>query len=611
VGEKTSKVPIKRVIAMAKQQLNFRRQAEPSGTLIVWRKLHRRHLQWALLAVVFSLLLHVLLILVFPGLTIYGFSREMLAEKVRVAVQLRDVRLQPAPGEEDRRPARFRPDSAGGTVAGDSAAESMAFRKPIDQADVEPRRVGAGSLAGEKQGLVEPVAVDRPVWEPRQEVFSINRKLVDDEKAALPRRYVSAIPRQANAGDIAGPADREDIGKGVGVGVSYDYIDDPSRFGWGRASAGGGGDGGRRPEKIIVEEPKRFDERQRASVLKALEKYLKADVYVYRPALDSRYGYCRIEIKRRTDELLPVLNKDLLLVQDASASITEQKLYFCREGMLKALELLGPDDRFNVVEFRDVAKRCFPEWSAVNPDTLQKAREFIGDMRSIGDTDIFGSLKELLELPRKSGRPVVTMVVSDGVATVGLTDRAQIIETFSQENQGSVSVFTMGTYAGANAYLLDLLSYRNRGDTFIVKTGRWDIPAVLEAQVREVSRPVLSDVRFRFAGQVWCEAYPALTSNLYLDRPLVLFGRFPKAARQLIFQATGRADDIQCDMVFDIDLSKAMEGDKGIQTDWAWQKVYALIGEHTKTRNDGLMVELKQLRKDYGIKIPYRNELTR
>jgi hypothetical protein len=102
-----------------------------------------------------------------------------------------------------------------------------------------------------------------------------------------------------------------------------------------------------------------------------------------------------------------------------------------------------------------------------------------------------------------------------------------------------------------DAYLLDLLSYRNRGDTFIVKTGRWDIPAVFESRVREISRPVLSDVRFRFAGQTYCDAYPVLTANLYLDRPLVIYGRFMKGTKRLVFQATGQADDIQCDMVFD------------------------------------------------------------
>jgi len=599
-----------------RKRMSFRQATEPAGAFQVWRKLHRRHLQWAVLAVVLSVILHVLLILLFPGVTIYGFSRERLLQEARVALKLHDVRTQAEPAEAERRPARFRPEAARGTVAGDASSESVAFRRPVDEANVEPRRIGAGALAGEDRTLVEPDTVNRTVWEPRQDIVSINRRVVQDDVAALPRRYVEAIPRQKTGADIAGPADRSDAASGLVAALSYDVTDDPAKFQWGSGSGGGGTAGrgaaeGGTASVIRVEPRPHFDETQRVSVLKALERYLKADVQVYRPALDSRYSYCRIEVKRRTSDLLPVLEKDVLLVQDASASITEQKLYYCREGMLRALELIGPGDRFNVVEFRAGCAKCFSGWAPADMESLQRAREFILGIRSEGDTDIFGSMRELLNLPRKPGRPVIAIVVSDGVATVGLTDRSQIIESFSQANAGAVSVFTMGTYAGANAYLLDLLSYRNRGDTHIVRTGRWDIPGLIEARVREVSRPVLSDVRFRFAGQVWCEAYPALTSNLYLDRPLVLLGRFPRAARRLVFRATGRADDIECDMVFDLDLAQAQEGDKAIRTSWAWQKAYALIGEHTRTRNAGVLEDLRQLRKDYGIRIPYRDELKR
>jgi hypothetical protein len=192
---------------------------------------------------------------------------------------------------------------------------------------------------------------------------------------------------------------------------------------------------------------------------------------------------------------------------------------------------------------------------------------------------------------------------------VGITDHTRIIEAFSQANQGEVSVFTLGTFPGVDAYLLDLLSYRNRGDTFIVKTGRWDIPAVFESRVREISRPVLSDVRFRFAGQTYCDAYPVLTANLYLDRPLVIYGRFMKGTKRLVFQATGQADDIQCDMVFDLDVEKAIPGDAAIRTSWAWQRAYYLIGEHTRTRQPGIITELGRLGKTFNIKIPYMPEL--
>lgn len=600
-------------------KMHFGNRQKAVAATGIWRRIHRRHKIMGGVALILSLGLHVAFLTSFKGFTLYGLMRDRLPETGhQVPLKLQDVRVHPEVPANDRRPPRFRPEQARGAAAGEVGDEAARFRRETDRAAVEPRVVGEGTLVGEERSLESPAPVDRPVWEPRQEVLGINRRIVkDDDAAGRPRRYLPLTPRQQAGPDIVMPADRADLLGGVLATGSYEFADDPSQFAWGRggpAGFGGSGRGGAPaslPPKAMLEEPKRLldDEARRASILKALERYLKADVFVYSPLGDARYDYCRIEIKRRSEELLPVLAKDIVLVQDASASISEKKLHYCRDGLVKALETLGAEDRFNVVEFRDSAIRCFDDWAPVDPGHLRRAREFIGRMVATGNTDIFGSLDDLLKLPRKAGRPVIMMVVSDGVATVGLRDRSLIIEAFSDANRGAVSVFTVGTYPGVNAYLLDLLSYRNRGDTEIVKTGRWDIPETIGRRVHEVSRPVLSDVRFRFAGQTWCEAYPLLTCNLYLDRPLVLHGRIPKDTRNLVFQATGRADDIQCDMVFDLDLEKAGDGGKEIATAWAWQKVYALIGEHNRTKQPGIINQLRELGKEFQLKIPYRNEL--
>ncbi len=591
--------------------LNFRRDAPTGLAAIAWRRIHRQHIVWAGIALGMSLILHGVLLWLFPGFTLRGFVRERLPE-VQQAFRVREVRVEPERAEPQARPARFRPEAARGMGAAEGGAEA-ALRRPDNVSLIEPRDPGPGVLIGEARNVHEPPPVERPARQPREEILRIDERVVKDTANALPRRYTPAIRRLSGASDIVQPVDRRDLSSVAGDMSAIGTLGDPSHFEWGRPAAGGGWAGGESPPpktSPLAALPATDGDREVARAnLRRLDKLLRADAYVHETPDDPRYRYCRIEIRRRGDDVLPVLAKDVLLVQDASASITEQKLHFCREGLVKALEQLGPDDRFNVVEFRDKASRCFDGWAPVNPDTLDRARTFIGQMWSEGNTDIFASLKELLDLPREPGRPVIMQVVSDGVATVGVTDRSLIIEAFSAENRGQVSVFTLGTYAGANAYLLDLLSYRNRGDTAIVRSGRWDIPAVIEARSRAVARPVLNDVRFRFAEQTQGEVLPRLTANLYLDKPLVLYVRCPREWRRLVFQATGQAGDITCDMVFDVDLDKAEAGGKDIRTQWAWQKVYALIGDHSRTRSAEVLAELRATGKTFRIRIPYRNEL--
>ena len=210
---------------------------------------------------------------------------------------------------------------------------------------------------------------------------------------------------------------------------------------------------------------------------KAIEKRLAADVYVYKPAFDSKFAYVRIEIKRAGDELLPVIAKDVLLVQDNSNSMAEQRLHFCREGLPLCLAEIGPQDRFNVIRFREKDELCFGDWVENNKENMEKAGKFISEMQSQGNTDILEAVKDLLNLSRTPGRPVVALVVTDGRSTIGTTDSSEIIGQFSKVNNGAISLFTVGTLQTADSYLLDLLSYCNRGDSVIVTTGRWDIPA--------------------------------------------------------------------------------------------------------------------------------------
>jgi Ca-activated chloride channel family protein len=343
---------------------------------------------------------------------------------------------------------------------------------------------------------------------------------------------------------------------------------------------------------------------------KAVEDLLVADVTVYESHRFWKYGYFKVEIKRRGPEALPVIPKDVVLVQDSSASMTEQRLYFCRDGLVRALDHVGPDDRFNVISFKDGASWCFHEWAANNPANRKKARAFIEKLQASGETDIFTSAKSLLEVSRDDKRPVVVILVTDGRPTTGLTDSTDIIGQFSKLNDGDLAVFTMGTVQTANEYLLDLLGYCNGGGSFVVDRGRWDIPDSLARIASETSRPVMHDVAFRFADGCECEVFPALTGNLYLDRGLVLYGRYPKGLEKLVFQAVGKGRDVGCDMIFDVDLESASRTkDRELRDDWARQKVYHLIGEHARTGNPAVLSELRSTARAYGMRIPYRGEL--
>jgi hypothetical protein len=573
--------------------------------------IHDRHIVAGAVAAGISCALHVALYVNLPPINLFD-----------------PVRQIEGPEERERRILKIS-DVFPGTEASRQIDEHFTARDPdrlsrvpelrealtgVPRETFEPRASPADLLQGEEVAMADAEPdLDPTTWQPQQALLEVERKIVDDDVALIPRHYIPKVARTIDAPDIPIPIDRKPATVSHKAMASISRPT-PEAIAFELPSVAGSSIDEPAPT-IIPDEPIAAVSREVAETpeevtdLKPIEDLLVAKIQTFQPRRGDPYGYFRLDITRKGAGVLPVLNKDVLLVQDCSASVTEQRLYFCRRGLLDTVDLLSDGDRFNVVGFRDTTESCFPKLAETSEATRQSARHFIRNMTSRGDTDIYTSTRDLLKVPNTPGRPLIVLFVTDGLPTTGVTDSARIIADFSRDNNARRSVFTMGVSKWANAYLLDLLAYRNRGDSEIVSSGRWDIPIGVVKRMREVSRPVLTDVRFTFTNTDQCMVYPEITSNLYLDRPLVLYGRYNPELPQVFLQAIGRAADVECDMVFRFDLQRAAAGAKDIREAWAKQYVYHLIGEHTRTRDSKLIKEIRKVSKSYKIETPYRGWL--
>ena len=589
-------------------------------------RLQRQRLWISVIAAVLSAALHVAVALRLPRIV---FPQVWESVQQRVFEPFKVAAVTPVPREtEPDRPGRARADSPGEGF--NIKADALSFTRAVDEVKLAPQPLPSGSL--EQAGGAPPVpsARDTAIWAPREEILKVEERLVKEDIPERPRRLIPEVTRIKGAADVALPlesprrlAERADepvlselARRSVAdarppsvqaADTRWEALEDLLKPAPGPVLRSGTAEPAVRAireeeEKVAALAP------LAGEPLKPVEGLLKAGLRVFRDRSDPDYVYARIDIQRAGADALPVLPKDMLFIQDCSASITEQRLAFCREGLLRGLAQLSPRDRFNVVSFRETPERCFPDWAPATPANLETGRAFVRAMESKGNTDLYASLRELLAMDTKPVRPVVVVLVSDGLPTAGLRDSAEIISAFTRANAGAVSVFAMATFDQANLYLLDMLSYMNRGDSTAARRGRWSIPEVMDAQISGVSRPVLSDMRFRFSapGSEWA---PALTPHLYLDRALVLYGRVPKRTERVVFQVVGRSGADGCDMVFDLKLDEAAAGEASIREEWAWHKVYGLIGAHTLSRDPAHVAEIEHAAKAYGLRVPYAEEL--
>ena len=341
-----------------------------------------------------------------------------------------------------------------------------------------------------------------------------------------------------------------------------------------------------------------------------IDDLLAVGLETYRDPNDSGRLYFRVGIQPRADKRVPVIPKDIVFVQDVSASMTEERMVYCRRGLLASLELMNPGDRFNVVAFRDSFATCFPDWATVTEDNVKKATTFIGGMRAFGQTDLFGSMRLIMRLTRDPARPMIALSITDGKPTFGMTESTKIIGEFSKLNNGMVSVYMFGTQAKANLYLIDMLTYCNRGASTVMTGSKWDLPAGLQSMTESIRNPVMGDITVTFDSASKCEVYPKNSTNLYKDRQLELCGVCPDTTGELVFQIRGLAADKGYDSIFRLNMARhAKPGTAALRQRWARQKMLHLVAEYSRDMRQELMAEMLKLNAQYGLPIPYESEL--
>ncbi|MBQ7252221.1 MAG: VWA domain-containing protein, partial [Kiritimatiellae bacterium] len=337
-----------------------------------------------------------------------------------------------------------------------------------------------------------------------------------------------------------------------------------------------------------------------------IDSLLAVEVSTYYAA-DEDATYFEAAISRAGEKGLPQLPKDVLLVQDCSKSMTRAKLDFFKEGIREFLPTLSTADRVNFIKYADSPEWCFADWRPVTGESLGEVWAFAERMTARGETDLYASLRGALEVSRVPGRPVLLVLMTDGRPTVGVLDASDIIARFSKANKGRISVFTVGGGESVNSFLLDLLAQNNRGDTWMTPM-RDRLPDTLKRAGRELSRPVLADLRYSLAGDGAAEVYPKTLTHLFLDRPLRLVGRTSASAKEEILRIEGDSGTTRHDMVFALDLENARNGGEGLRREWVMQKIYALVDARISGAPGATAAAIRELAAKHRVALPW-NEL--
>ena len=317
-------------------------------------------------------------------------------------------------------------------------------------------------------------------------------------------------------------------------------------------------------------------------------------------------GFFRLQIMPRKGEFIDVMPKEVTFLIDASKSIVQRKLDLSVRGLERCIEQLRPQDKFNIVIFRDTPSFFQAVPTKATDEIKAAAKEFISGLLSRGATDVYAAVRDVIVDAPVRGMSDIVIVISDGRPTSGALAGRDLINTLTAENVHRTTIYTFGGGRTVNKYLLDLLAYRNKGVSLVVPRIE-DIDRELPRFFARVNDPILVGLDADYGQIDEKEIYPREIPDFYLGRAVTVYGRFdPKQDKQVVMRLVGTASGQEKDVVFKADLTAPSNGDPAIARNWAFQKSYHIIGEICERgERPDLLAELNGLSQAYGIKTSY------
>jgi uncharacterized protein YegL len=339
------------------------------------------------------------------------------------------------------------------------------------------------------------------------------------------------------------------------------------------------------------------------SKLGELTGYLVSHLSTYHDS-ENNESYFKLTIRTGPEaDVLNSLSKEIIFLIDSSLSIRPQRLQNIKKGILYCLNNLGHGDRFNIIAFRDQIHKLSPQSIVSSKHNIAKAEDFVEKIKATKQTDIYNVLNKSLET-RSGIKPVYMILFTDGYPTKGVVNPTKIISNISKKNNGEKAIFSFGAGREINRYLLDFISYKNRGWTEYAANST-SIKTNIMNMYNKIKEPILINVRHNVKGISSENIFPKVLHDIYKNTEFTLYGKY-SSQTEFVMQLTGESRKATNEFIVVGSLEDAAQAGAEIAQEWALNKIYYLTGLLNYGESDKKIIkEIQQLSKKFNIATPY------
>lgn len=312
---------------------------------------------------------------------------------------------------------------------------------------------------------------------------------------------------------------------------------------------------------------------------------------------DENFFLMMLQPPRRVNnaEILP---KEYIFLVDISGSQEGFPLDISKKLMAQVLDKLRTSDMFNIIVFSDSYRYIFSESEYATDDNIEKAKEYIKNLKTEGGTNILQALNYAMESQAHSGYSKIIAVLTDGFVE-------NEIETFVyvNENLNKVNIFGFGIGTSVNRYYIDGLARVGMGESFFA-LNQSSADSLINEFIKYTDSPIMKDIKIDY-GDFWAsETFPEKIPDLFASRPIIVIGKWKKPMKGTIL-VKGKTPNEDLHANIYLDKFGELYTGEGLKYLWARKKVELYSDLATFSRGDEYKDEITDLGLKYSLLTKY------
>ena len=290
---------------------------------------------------------------------------------------------------------------------------------------------------------------------------------------------------------------------------------------------------------------------------------------------------------------------DWVFVLDISGSM-QGKYATLADGVQKAFKKMRVNDRFRVVLFNNNSRELTNGYVNATPEMIKYYSDALAQVKPGNGTNLYAGLQKGLANV-DADRTSAIVLVTDGVANVGITKQKKFIELLQKQD---IRLFTFIMGNSANRPMLQAMTDASNGFAVSVSNSDDIVGKILEASSK-VTHQSLHGVKVDIDGVKTADISPKKFVSLYRGQQLVLFGHYwgdGQADIRLSGEISGQEKVYQTQIQFP--AANALNPE--LERLWAYANI---LDRQQQINNFGEDADLKQsitdLSTEYGLVTDY------